>query len=80
MIGWSWVQISSNTILDANGVKAMPGSIPAPNPGSFNNLKERKYKWQNWARQKQYLEDHLLLYFTYCIHSKIFGRKSAKSA
>jgi len=24
-------------ILDGNGVKAMPESIPAPNPGSFNN-------------------------------------------
>jgi len=27
----------SNPTLDGNGVKAMPGSIPAPNPGSFNN-------------------------------------------
>ncbi len=25
------------TILDGNGVKAMPGLIPSPNPGSFNN-------------------------------------------
>jgi len=24
-------------MLDGNGVKAMPGSIPAPNPGSYNN-------------------------------------------
>jgi len=24
-------------MLDESGVKAMPGSIPAPNPGSFNN-------------------------------------------
>ena len=31
-------------ILDGNGVKAMPGSIPAPNSGSFNNWKERKYR------------------------------------
>jgi hypothetical protein len=23
-------------MLDGSGVKAMPGSIPAPNPGSFN--------------------------------------------
>jgi hypothetical protein len=36
-IGRLWVQIFSNTILDGNGVKAMPGSIPTPNPGSFNN-------------------------------------------
>jgi len=32
----------SHPILDGNGIKAMPGSIPAPNPGSFNNWKERK--------------------------------------
>ncbi len=24
-------------MLDGSGVKAMPGSIPEPNPGSFNN-------------------------------------------
>jgi len=34
----------SHPILDGNGVKAMPGSIPAPNPVSFNNWKERKYR------------------------------------
>jgi len=28
---------------DGSGVKAMPGSISAPNPGSFNVRKERKY-------------------------------------
>jgi len=27
----------SHPILDGNGVKAMPGLIPAPNPGSFND-------------------------------------------
>jgi len=27
----------SHPILDGNGVKAMSGSISAPNPGSFNN-------------------------------------------
>ncbi len=31
----------SHPILDGNGVKAMPGSIPAPNPGSLNDWKER---------------------------------------
>jgi len=31
-------------MLDGSGVKAMPGSIPAPNPGSFINRKERKYR------------------------------------
>jgi hypothetical protein len=30
----------SNTILDGNGVKAMPRLIPAPNTGSFNSWKE----------------------------------------
>jgi hypothetical protein len=29
-------------LLDGNGVKTMPGSIPAPNSGSFNNKKERR--------------------------------------
>jgi len=29
-------------MLDGSGVKAMPGSIPEPNPGSFNVRKERK--------------------------------------
>jgi len=27
----------THPILNGNGVKAMPGSIPAPNSGSFNN-------------------------------------------
>ncbi len=31
----------SHPILDGNGVKAMPGSFPTPNPGSFHNWKER---------------------------------------
>jgi len=30
----------SHPILDGNGVKAMPGLIFTPNPGSFNNWKE----------------------------------------
>jgi len=29
--------VGSIPMLDGNGVKAMPGSIPAPNPGSYNN-------------------------------------------
>jgi len=29
-------------ILDGNDVKAMQGSIPAPNPGSFNNWKKNE--------------------------------------
>ncbi len=33
----------SQPILDGNSVKAMPLSIPAPNPGSFNR-KEIKYR------------------------------------
>jgi len=34
--------IDPHPMLDGSGVKAMPGLIPAPNPGSFNNRKERK--------------------------------------
>jgi len=33
-------------MLDGSGVKAMPGLIPAPNPGSFNVRKERKFSGQ----------------------------------
>ena len=29
-------------LLDASGVKAMPGSIPEPNRGSFNNWKKKE--------------------------------------
>jgi len=35
----SWLKgckIDPRPMLDWSGVKAMPGSIPAPNPGSFN--------------------------------------------
>ncbi len=42
----------SNLTLDGDGVKAMPGSIPAPNPGSFSNWKERKYRWPNGSHRK----------------------------
>ncbi len=27
----------SHPILNENGIKTMPGLIPAPNPGTFNN-------------------------------------------
>ncbi len=36
--------VGSIPMLDGNGVKAMPGSIPAPNPGSYNIWKEWKYR------------------------------------
>ncbi len=42
----------SHPILDGNSVKAMPGSIPAPNPGSFN-WKEIKYRQPNGAQPKK---------------------------
>ncbi len=29
-------EFESHPILDGNGVKAMPGSIPVPKPGSLN--------------------------------------------
>jgi len=32
----------SHPMLDGNGVKAMPGSIPAPNPGSLFNRKKKE--------------------------------------
>ncbi len=41
----------SHPILDGNGVKAMPGSIPAPSPGSFN-WKGRKYRQPKGAPKK----------------------------
>jgi len=36
--------IDPHPMLDLSGVKARPGSIPAPNTGSFNISKERKYR------------------------------------
>jgi len=36
--------IDPHPMLDGSGDKAMPGSIPAPNPGSFNIRKESKYR------------------------------------
>jgi len=33
--------IDPRPMLDGSGVKAMPGSIPAPNPGSINIRKEQ---------------------------------------
>jgi len=50
MIGRSWVRISSN-----NGVKAMPGSIPAPNSGSFNDWKRKKKSVTKWVTPKNCL-------------------------
>jgi len=44
--------IDPHPMLDGSGVKAMPGSIPATNPGSINIRKERKYRWPNGAHQK----------------------------
>ncbi len=35
----------SHPILDGNGVKAIPGLIPAPNYGSFENQKIQVAKW-----------------------------------
>jgi len=43
-------------MLDGSGVKAMPGLIPAPNIGSFNIRKERKYRQPNGAHQKIFFE------------------------
>jgi len=34
-------------MLDGSGVKAMPGLIPEPNPGSFNIRNERKYRYRS---------------------------------
>jgi len=41
----------SHPILYGKGVKAMSGSIPAPNSGSFNNLKE-KIQVAKWGTPK----------------------------
>jgi len=38
---------------DGNGVKAMPGSIPAPNPGSLINGKRKKRKVAKWGIPKK---------------------------
>jgi len=40
-------------MLDGSGVKAMPGSIPAPNPGSLNKLKRKKIQVAKWGTPKK---------------------------
>jgi len=51
----------SHPILDGNGVKAMLGSIPTPNPGSFSNWKRKKIQGAKWGTPKKkkyiYMED-----------------------
>jgi len=44
--------IDPRPMLDGSGVKAMSGSIPSPNPGSFIIRKERKYRQTNGVHQK----------------------------
>ena len=43
-------------MLDGNSVKAMPGLIPAPNPGSYNNWKRMKIQVAKWGTPKKYLK------------------------
>jgi len=42
-------------MLDGSGVKAMPPSIPAPNPGSFIIRKERFFKSLPWLANRNML-------------------------
>jgi len=49
--------VGSNPILDGNGVKAMPGSIPAPNRDSFNNRKKMKNTGISMGHAKNYLKN-----------------------
>jgi len=51
-------------ILDINGVKAMPGLFPAPNPGSFNNQKK-----ENIGSQMGHL--HFLAFVCYKLSRKM---------
>ncbi len=57
VVGWS------HPMLDGSGVKAMPGSIPAPNPGSFNNWKRKKIQVAKWGTPKKNLTIANLLQF-----------------
>ncbi len=57
---YSWLEgcgFKSHPMQDGRGVKAMPGSIPEANPGSFNYWKERKYRLPNEADQKNILKN-----------------------
>jgi len=38
-------KLVSSKLLDGNEVKAMPGSIPSPNSGSFENKKIQVAEW-----------------------------------
>jgi len=40
-------------MLDGNGVKAMPGLIPEPNPGSLINGKRKKTLVAEWGTPKR---------------------------
>jgi hypothetical protein len=59
--------IDPRPVLDGSGVKVMPGSIPEPNPGSFNVRKERKYRWPKGAHQKKstFLQTFKVLTFNF---------------
>ena len=48
-----WVQISYHSTLDGNGVKAVPGSFPVPNPGS-----NQKVKKENLGNQMGHAEKY----------------------
>ncbi len=50
-------------ILDGNDVKAMPESIPAPNPGSFNNWKESLFRGQSYKCSSGVLKPACVLIF-----------------
>jgi len=43
----------SHPMLDGNEVKAMPGSISEPNPGSLINGKRKKIKVTKWGTPKK---------------------------
>jgi len=53
-------KLVSSKILDGNGVKAMPGSIPAPNSGSFQN---KKIEVAKWGTPKKYLKKPIMPIF-----------------
>jgi len=53
----------SHPMLDGTGVKAMPGSIPAPNLCSLINGKRRKIQVAKWGAHQKKTELHYNLKF-----------------
>jgi len=56
-------KLVSSKIRDENGIKAMPGSIPSPNSGSFEN---EKNTGTQMGHNNFFVMNQLARFFKYC--------------